>query len=153
MSPFIHRLHFWHSADRLGAIASSLCAVHCAVLPFVIVVLPLLGLGFLAGHAFERGFVLFAALLAAVVLISGWRRHRRRLSLCLALPGLLLLVSGVCVDLDTAVTVHTVLVVTGGLLVACGHLTNLRFSHRCAAHALDPVVVHDAGSLGRPLPE
>src|SRR6478672_8405035 len=51
-------------ADRFGATASFLCAIHCALLPFVIAVLPALGLAFLADHRFERGFIAFASVLA-----------------------------------------------------------------------------------------
>lgn len=117
--------HGWHIADRVGATASLLCAVHCAVLPFVLALLPLLGLEFLAGHAFEQGFVLFASILASVALLRGHRRHRRRLPLGLALPGVVLLVTGVCVDIGTDAAAHTVMVVVGGTLVACAHLANL----------------------------
>lgn len=125
---------WWHAADRVGATASLLCAVHCAALPFVLALLPLLGLGFLAGHAFERGFVLGAATLAGIVLVRGWRRHRRSMPLMLSIPGLLLLVAGVCVDLDTAVTAHTIMVISGGLLVSAAHLFNLRLSHQHHSH-------------------
>ncbi|HEX7338400.1 MAG TPA: MerC domain-containing protein [Rhodanobacteraceae bacterium] len=127
----------WHVADRVGATASLLCAVHCAALPFVLALLPLLGLGFLAGHTFERVFVLCAASLAGVALVHGYRRHGRRLPLSIAAPGLLLLVAGVMVDLDTAVAMHTVMVTIGGTLVACAHLVNLRYSrhrpHACVS--------------------
>jgi hypothetical protein len=44
-------------ADRFGATASFLCAIHCAALPLVIAALPALGLGFLADHRFERTFI------------------------------------------------------------------------------------------------
>lgn len=129
---------WWHVADRLGAVASFLCAVHCALLPFVIALLPLLGLEFLADHAFERGFVLFAATLATTTLVTGHRKHRRRLPLMLAVPGLLLLVLGVTVvDLDTQTTLHSVMVTCGGLLVASAHMVNLRLTFRAhrSAHA------------------
>lgn len=118
----------WHVADRIGATASLLCAVHCAALPFVLALLPLVGLGFLAGHVFERVFVLCAATLAAIVLVRGYRHHRTRWPLALALPGIALLVAGVCVDIDVALVLHTVMVVAGGTLVATGHLLNLRLS-------------------------
>ncbi len=130
---------WWSVADRLGATASFLCAIHCALLPFVIALLPLLGLEFLADHDFERGFVLFAAALATTTLVTGHRKHRRRLPLLLALPGLLLLVLGVTVvDLDTQTALHSLMVTCGGLLVASAHVINLRLTYRshkvCAAH-------------------
>lgn len=120
----------WHVLDRVGAGASLACAVHCALLPFVLALLPLLGLEFLAGHTFERVFVLCAAALAAVALVTGYRRHGRSVTLWLALPGVILLVAGIVVDLDRAVVAHTVLETTGGSLLALAHLVNLRLSRK-----------------------
>ncbi|MGO4699999.1 MerC domain-containing protein [Dyella sp. 2RAB6] len=120
------KTRWWRIADRIGATASFLCAIHCAALPFVLALLPLLGLGFLADHRFERAFVLFACVLALVSLLSGYRRHRRVLPLRLALPGLALLVLGVTVAEGYSIGVHSVLVTCGGLLVAAAHFINLR---------------------------
>ncbi len=132
----------WHVADRVGATASLLCAVHCAALPFVLAALPLLGLSFLAGHTFERVFVLCAASLAAVALVAGYRRHRRRAALALAIPGLALLVIGVCIDLDKALTAHAIMVTIGGTLLACAHLVNLR----CSRHLSTADTASDAAA-------
>lgn len=127
----------WHLADRLGAMASFLCAIHCALLPFVLTLLPLLGLGFLAEHGFERGFVLFACMLALTSLIGGYRRHRRPLPLSLALPGLTLLVSGVTFAVDISIVLHSVMVTCGGLMVASAHFVNLRLDRRvCRVHGV-----------------
>lgn len=117
---------WWHRADRLGATASFLCAIHCAALPFVLALLPLLGLGFLAGHAFERAFVAFAAALAVFSLVGGYRRHRRVQSLVLAAAGLTLLVSGVTFISAMPLAVHSSLVACGGVLLATAHFVNLR---------------------------
>ena len=137
---------WWHLVDRVGATASFLCAIHCALLPFVLTLLPLLGLGFLAGHRFERDFVLFAASLALFALISGYRRHRYPLPLRLALPGLTLLVLGVVwVSEQQHVIEHAVMVTCGGLLVASAHFVNLYIDRRHAhdeTHAHGPQSVH-----------
>ena len=121
---------WWHLADRVGATASILCAIHCALLPFVLTLLPLLGLGFLAGHRFERGFVMFAVSLALVALINGYRRHRRRLPLSLAGPGAALLLFGVTFADGWPIAVHSTLVATGGTMVAAAHFMNLWFDRR-----------------------
>jgi len=117
---------WWHLADRVGASASFLCAIHCAALPFVIALLPLLGLGFLAGHTFERYFVMFATALALFSLVNGYRRHRRGTSLWLAVPGLVLLISGVTFAESFSLALHATLVTCGGLMVASAHFVNLR---------------------------
>ncbi len=122
-------------ADRVGATASLLCAVHCALLPFVLAALPLIGLGFLAGHAFERVFVVCAATLASASIVTAYRRHRRPHALFLMIPGIALLLFGVAIDINAHVALHTASVVTGGVLVASAHITNLVIAHRHAHHA------------------
>lgn len=128
-SPSPHPSWFARFADRFGATASFLCAVHCALLPLVIAVLPMLGLGFLADHRFERFFVAFAAVLALSTLIIGFRRHQSFRAFWFLLPGIVLLVAGVVVDVDHATVGHAVLVSLGGTLVALAHLMNLRLAH------------------------
>ncbi|MBN8726154.1 MAG: MerC domain-containing protein [Xanthomonadales bacterium] len=114
--------------DRFGATAAFLCAVHCAALPLLIGLLPALGLGFLADHGFERGFVAFASVLAASSLILGFRRHHDLRAFALLAPGVVLLVAGVATE-PAGTIVHAVLVTGGGLLVALAHLANQRLSH------------------------
>ena len=118
------------AADRVGATASFLCAVHCALLPFVIALLPLIGLGFLADHRFERIFVACAAALASVTIITAWRRHRKLHALFLLVPGIALLLAGIVIDIEQREWLHTSMVVCGGVLVASAHVVNLVLSHR-----------------------
>ena len=132
----------WQSADRLGAIASFLCAIHCALLPFVLAALPLVGLEFLADHRFERGFVAFACVLAVVALVRGFRRHQQPLPLLLAVPGLILLISGVTWAEGGLVLVHSGLVTTGGLLLATAHFINLRRDRPVQVHVHGPQCAH-----------
>ena len=119
-----------HAADRLGAMASFLCALHCAALPFVLTVLPALGLSFLGDHRFERAFIAFASLLALTSLVRGYRRHRVPAALLLLLPGLVLLwIGGWVFDTGSAPILHASLVAMGGCCVALAHIVNLRLTH------------------------
>ena len=102
-------------ADRFGATASFLCAIHCALLPFLVAVLPALGLGFLADHRYERAFILFATLLALTSL------------------------AGAMIALDDATNLHATLVAIGGTLVACAHIVNMRLTH---GHVHDATCQH-----------
>lgn len=134
---------WWHVADRVGALASFLCAIHCALLPFVLALLPLVGLEFLADHRFERIFVLCACVLAALVLVRGYRRHRSLLPLRMAVPGLALLLMGIAfIDIGAPI-LHSVLVTCGGLLLAAAHFVNLRMdSHVDQLHVHGPQCAH-----------
>ncbi|TCO40848.1 MerC mercury resistance protein [Dokdonella fugitiva] len=130
---------FARFADRFGATASFACALHCAALPLLLAILPALGLGFLADHAFERAFIAFASALALASLAFGFRRHRRFRAFGFLVPGVLLLVAGVVVDVDGRPFVHALLVSFGGMLVALSHLANLRLAH---AHVHDAACGH-----------
>ena len=115
------------AADRLGAAASLLCAVHCATLPFLLALLPALGLGFLANHGFERGFIACASVLAVTMALLGYRRHRTVRAFALLVPGLVLLwIGGFVFDLDSATLWHSLFVVAGGTCVSLAHIVNLR---------------------------
>ncbi len=129
-SPVAAPRRFAVLVDRVGATASLLCAVHCALLPFVLALLPLIGLEFLAGHLFERIFVACAAALASASIITAYRRHHRPHALFLMVPGIALLLFGIAFNLDAHVAIHTASVVTGGVLVASAHVTNLVLAHR-----------------------
>lgn len=116
-------------ADRFGATASFMCALHCALLPVIFAALPALGLSFLADHAFERAFVGFSVALAITSLVFGFRRHRRFAAFVFMIPGVLLLLIGVLINVDHTNVSHAVLVSMGGVLVMCAHIANLRLAH------------------------
>lgn len=126
-------------ADRFGATASLLCAVHCALLPLVLAVLPALGLGFLADHRFEHAFIAFASVLALTTLLFGFRRHQHFRAFWFLVPGIVLLFAGIFVEFDNSALLHAGLVALGGTLVAIAHLTNLRLNH---VHVHGPTCGH-----------
>ncbi|MGO4262417.1 MerC domain-containing protein [Lysobacter sp. TAB13] len=116
--------------DRIGALGSLACAVHCAALPLLIAVLPSLGIAVWFGDGFEMGFVMFATLLGSFSVISGYRRHHAMRALSLLIPGLGLLWVGVLyAPLHHALLPHAITMTCGGVLVGLAHLTNLRLNH------------------------
>lgn len=116
--------------DRIGALGSLACAVHCAALPLLIAVLPSLGIAVWFGDGFEMGFVIFATLLGSFSVISGYRRHHAMRALSLLIPGLSLLWVGVLyAPLHHALLPHAITMTCGGVLVGLAHLTNLRLNH------------------------
>ncbi len=126
----------WHGrADRFGAVASLVCAVHCALLPLVLGALPVLGLSFLADHRYEAMFIAFASVLATLMVAYGFRRHRRLLALWLLLPGIALLLAGAFSAFAHGSALHSMLVAVGGVLVAGAHVVNLRLARGCVRPA------------------
>lgn len=126
--------------DRLGATGSLVCAIHCALLPLVIALLPSLGIAVWLGDGFERGFVVFASLLGLSTLVWSYRRHRAVRALGLLLPGLAALWLGVLyAPLHHSVVPHAVVMTFGGTMVGLAHLANLRLNH---GHVHDATCMH-----------
>lgn len=120
------------AGDRVGMWASLLCAVHCALLPLALALLPTLGLGVLGRVDVDQAFVVFATVLGVAMLALGYRRHRAFAAWWLLLAGLLLVWSNAFTSLHDHSLSHALMMVTGGVLIAAAHLVNYRLSHRYA---------------------
>lgn len=81
--------------DLLGFSASTICAVHCAVMPFIIVFLPMLGLQFIADPIVEYSFISVSLIIGAFTFKHGYFNHHKRLyPFFLFLTGFLIIVAG-----------------------------------------------------------
>ena len=133
--PMLEHPHTVNSRiDLLGALASSLCALHCIALPLLLAIVPLAGFESLQSHEFDLGFVSFALLLGAFAIWRGYRRHGQASvvagllgSAALLLPALLLF---------HQFWWHALVLGAGGLLLAWTHVLTLRFLR--AAGCADP---------------
>ncbi len=123
-------MRFQRRLDQFGSTASVVCAIHCALLPVLIAVLPALGLGALAWAGIEWAFVCFATLLGLFSLWTGYKRHRVYRALAFLIPGLALVWLGVLWPVvHHDVLRHAVVMTAGGTLIAVAHLVNLRLNH------------------------
>ncbi|WP_129713838.1 MerC domain-containing protein [Pedobacter sp. SYP-B3415] len=115
--------------DRLGITASGLCAIHCAVLPFVVSTLPFWGLAFLAHPVFEGTMIIISLMLGLGSIGHSYRFHHRRLGpLFLLAAGFLFILLGHLVEIEW---LESILVPSGGVVIACAHLINLRMNRSC----------------------
>jgi MerC mercury resistance protein len=123
---------FHQPIDRLGALASCACAVHCVLSSIVPEALAAVGLGSLLGHETEWGFMLAALVFAGAALVIGWRKHRSRPVVALLGGGIIALLLArllegagelACVSLST----------TAGALLVAGHVANVHASRRLRA--------------------
>ncbi len=108
--------------DRVGVLLSCLCLVHC-VLGLVLVAGLGLGATFLLDPAIHRFGLLLATLVAGVAIGVGAIRHRRAKPFVVAMTGLSFMGGPLAVRPGTA---EAVLTVIGVILVATGHILNLR---------------------------
>jgi len=108
--------------DRVGVILSALCLLHCVA---GLVLVAGLGLGgsFLLDPAIHRVGLVLATLVAAVAIGIGAVRHRRAAPFVVAMTGLSFMGGALAVGhgMDEAI-----LTIIGVVLVATGHLLNLR---------------------------
>ena len=115
--------------DRIGATGALVCAVHCALLPVLIALLPTLGVAALLAPTLEVAFVVFATLVGLAVLAWSDRRHRTSRALAL----LVLWVGVLYPPLHHSVVPHAIAMTLGGALVGLAHIANLRLN-RCHVH-------------------
>ncbi len=80
-------------ADRVGVFASVLCAIHCAVTPFLLLALPTFG-KIWAHPASHWGMAIVVVPIAALMMSKGYRRHRRAWVLAIGTAGVLLVLAG-----------------------------------------------------------
>lgn len=117
--------------DKAGAVASFACAVHCAILPFVVTLLPLVGLGFLASSSVEWALLGLSATLGTLSLCLGFREHRSRLVFGVLAVAVTLLVGGRMVEVRELGEWGPYLMVAGGLTMMGAHFFNRFLCRSC----------------------
>lgn len=133
--------------DRLGVSASTLCAIHCAAVPFLVSVLPAIGLGFLGGHTFELVMIATSIGIATFSLGSSYRVHRRLNPLMMMASGALLMVSNFVGHESHSPLVedlHPYIAAFAGLMIAGAHWLNMRLCKHCEICVHDEHTEHHA---------
>jgi len=119
--------------DRVGMTASALCAIHCALMPFVITLLPLVGLEFLSNPWVEVAVIALSVLVGMASLIPSYLKYH-----CKMLPLLMLTIGFILIFGAHLLGFHEmepVLVPLGGFTIAGAHFLNWKFNkpYHCAA--------------------
>lgn len=133
--------------DSVGAVASTACAVHCALMPLLLAFVPSMRVALrtvghewhgllhwlLWSHELEAVFALSVIGFAAVVLGLSYWQHRRPLPLMVAAGAALMLLIGAFGHWHGHGVLHVLLQVTGGCGIAAAHLLNMRAQRRRCA--------------------
>jgi hypothetical protein len=118
--------------DRFGAAASLACAVHCAAMPLLIGLLPLVGMSFLASEVAEWSLVSLSLGVGSLSLLPSYaRKHRQWRPLLIFAFGAGLIIA-VRLLADEGSRLEAPVMAIGALLIACGHLVNRRLCRSCA---------------------
>lgn len=138
MSSMLLTLSRKMNLDKVGISASLLCAIHCALMPFLLPVAAMLGFSFLWSPGFEALMLLLALAVGLYSLTIGYRHSHRN-----SLP-FLFLAGGIAVILLSKLLFpedwEFVVLPIGALLIVASHGLNWwlisRFTHdrTCPVH-------------------
>ena len=138
--------------DRLGSVASTLCALHCAVCAFLPVIFTGLGLGFLLGQSVEWLFSLVAVAFGLGALVLGWRTHGSKKVAALLTLGVIGILASRGLEMgsdhhghgeehhadehgdehdDAGHMLGAIVGVLAGMTLLSGHLLNIQAARRC----------------------
>ena len=113
--------------DNLGITISSVCAIHCLLLPAIFIIAPY---SFLASHEFHEALIYFILPCAAIAFVLGCRKHGDLKVAIMGTLGVLLLASSVLFHEIFHAEEHseeltTVLItVAGSVMLILSHLRN-----------------------------
>lgn len=114
--------------DAVGIGLSILCGIHCLSVPFLLGVLPMIGLDVVADHSFEWVMIAIIFAVAGASYVSGFRAHRRK-------AIFLFLAVGVTVFAllrpSLPESLHPIATIAGGLTFVAGHWQNWRWRRDC----------------------
>ena len=111
--------------DRVGITLSGLCLIHCLAGLLLVTVLGVGGNWLLAPEIHRVGLA-FAIVVGVFTIGLGVFRHGRMGPMVLGTLGLALMTAGLFVEHGVPEMAFTV---SGVILLACGHILNLRHTH------------------------
>jgi len=128
--------------DLIGFSASTICAIHCALMPFIIVFLPLMGLQFMANPFVEYIFIAASLVIGSFTFKHGYFNHHKKLyPFILFLSGFTIIMVGhfffhehsheVIQDMESVhndETMFLMIAPAGAFIIAISHLINRRLS-------------------------
>ncbi|MCS6886255.1 MAG: MerC domain-containing protein [Acidobacteriota bacterium] len=116
--------------DIVGFIVSAGCALHCAALPLLLTLVPLVGLSFLISPLFESVVIAISLTVGMVSFVRGVKCHRKVAPAILFLLGFF----SILVGRFHLSVFEQVVVPIGGCAIAASHLLNARLLKSYPCH-------------------
>ena len=120
--------------DNLGITISSVCAIHCLLLPAIFLIAPY---SFLASHEFHEALIYFILPCALIAFVLGSRKHGDMKVAILGSIGIILLASAVILheilhgDQHSDSLMSVLITVMGSVILIFSHMRNRKL---CAKH-------------------
>jgi len=112
--------------NRLGAITSTVCALHCALCALAPALLSVLGLSVLISHEAEWIFTILASIIAIAAAIKGYCQCESWKKPMMFVTGVLILLVARSTEALGINIPEVYITITGGSILVLGHLSNLR---------------------------
>ena len=113
--------------DNLGITISSVCAIHCVLLPAIFIIAPY---SFLASHEFHEALIYFILPCAAVAFILGCRKHGDVKVALMGTLGVILLASSLLfhdifhAEEHSEELITVLITIAGSVMLILSHLRN-----------------------------
>ena len=123
--------------DNLGITVSSVCAIHCLLLPAIFLIAPY---SFLASHEFHEALIYFILPCALIAFVLGCRKHGDMKVAIMGSIGIILLASAVILhealhsDRHSESLMSVLITVVGSVILIFSHLRNRKL---CTKHSYE----------------
>ena len=117
------------SFDNLGMAASTICLIHCLLMPFVITMLPIVGWQCLESKHAHHILAAFVFAFALFAIVPGYLKHRRTSILVSTIVGLsLVLVATFVCGYILPESLELPLITAGNLILVATHWQNRKLT-------------------------
>ena len=122
--------------DKVCMFLSVSCAIHCLIIPLVIILVPVFGLSLFVSETYEWVLLAFSAILGVSSLCFGYRKHKSLKAFAYLSSGIMLIVIGRLYHSHSTnhgfkLDLFTLMLVFGSLLVATSHYLNNKLCGSC----------------------
>jgi uncharacterized membrane protein YjjP (DUF1212 family) len=113
--------------DNLGITISSVCAIHCVLLPAIFIIAPY---SFLASHEFHEALIYFILPCAAIAFTLGCRKHGDTKVALMGTVGIVLLASSILfheifhAEQHSEEYISVLITIAGSVMLILSHLRN-----------------------------
>lgn len=117
--------------DKLGVSLSTICLIHCLILPAFIIFFPIISLSFLMSEIIEWIFLFLSIVVALSSLCLGYKKHRSKKSLMILGFGFIFLFLSKYSNFNELNIIHNIFVLVGALCIIVAHLINSKLCNSC----------------------